>query len=170
MAVITAALQAGNVAPPGQFLVDVDGSAWCAPSAAGQPCYESRSAASGGSISGVVAASSALSVYGNVQSDLRAYRDATSTVTSQQNTQSLWPSNSSKRRRRLRPHKATMSKSSVSSGPSPCPNTSTTGVYDANALAGAGGTTESQSGLAAQQYTKVAATDMVDPSRPHPPR
>ncbi len=40
MAVITAALQAGNVAPPGQFLVDVDGSAWCAPSAAGQPCYE----------------------------------------------------------------------------------------------------------------------------------
>ena len=80
MWVITAALRTGNVTPPGQFLVDVDGSAWCAPLANGQPCYETAIAASGGGIPGVIAASSALSVYSNVQSDLRAYRAAGATV------------------------------------------------------------------------------------------
>ena len=39
---ITAALRAGNVAPPSVFLADVDKSQWCAPSADGTPCYASR--------------------------------------------------------------------------------------------------------------------------------
>jgi hypothetical protein len=162
MAVITAALQAGNVAPPGQFLVDVDGSAWCAPSAAGQPCYETAIAASGGSISGVVAASSALSVYGNVQSDLRAYRDATSTVTSQQNTQVALALQVVKAQTKVATAQGHYEQVERELGTFAVSEYIHNGLYDANALAGAGGTTESQSGLAAQQYTKVAATDMVD--------
>jgi hypothetical protein len=39
MAPIVKALKAGNVAPPGMFLREVDKSAWCAPSADGIPCY-----------------------------------------------------------------------------------------------------------------------------------
>ena len=84
---ITAALRAGNVSPPGQFLVDVDGSAWCAVSASGQPCYLTQIAATGGSIPGLVA-SSALNVLGNVQSDVTAYQAATLTVAGEQNTES----------------------------------------------------------------------------------
>ena len=86
MSVIASALRAGSVAPPGQFLVDVDGDAWCAPSN-GQPCYETAIAASGGKIPGVIASSAALAVYGNVQSDLRSYQTATTKVAGAQNTQ-----------------------------------------------------------------------------------
>jgi hypothetical protein len=162
MWVITAALRAGNVAPPGQFLVDVDGSAWCAPSATGQPCYETAIAASGGSIPGVSSASLALTVYGNVQSDLRAYQDAKTTVASQQGTQVALALQVVKAQTRVATAQAHYEQVEHELGTFAVSEYIHNGLYDANALAGSGSTSESQTGLAAQQYTKVAATDMVD--------
>ena len=42
MAPIVSSLKAGNVSPPEDFLLDVDQSQWCAPSAIGIPCYASE--------------------------------------------------------------------------------------------------------------------------------
>jgi hypothetical protein len=79
---ITAALQAGTVAPPGAFLASVDQSKWCAPSA-GTPCYADQIlGATGDLAAALLGNSSALSVYGNVQSDLESYQqDITTTST-----------------------------------------------------------------------------------------
>ncbi len=162
MWVITAALRAGNVAPPGQFLVDVDGSAWCAPLANGQPCYETAIAASGGGVPGVIAASSALSVYSNVQSDLRAYQAAGAAVANAQNTQAALGLDVTKTQQKLASAQTHYEQAEHELGTFAVSEYVHNGLYDANALAGGGSTTESQTGLAAQQYTHVAATDMVD--------
>ena len=74
---ITAALRAGNVAPAGVFLADVDKSQWCAPSADGTPCYASKIVgATGEFAAALLGTSAALSVYTNVKSDLSAYQQA----------------------------------------------------------------------------------------------
>ena len=74
---ITAALRAGNVAPPGVFLADVDKSQWCAPSADGTPCYASRIIGATGELAAaLLGTSAALSVYTNVQSDVNVYEQA----------------------------------------------------------------------------------------------
>ena len=162
MWVITAALRDGNVSPPGQFLVDVDGSAWCAPLANGQPCYATAIAASGGSISGVIAASSALSVYGDVQSDLRAYRAAAATVADAENTQAAQGLDVTKTQQKLAAAQTRYEQVEQELGTFAVSEYVHNGLYDASTLAAGGSTTESQTGLAAQQYTKVAASDMVD--------
>ncbi len=161
MSVIAAALRAGNVAPPGQFLVDVDGSAWCAPSA-GQPCYETAIAASGGKIPGVVASSSALDVYGNVQSDLRAYQLATTTVAAQQNTQAGLSLEVVRAQRKVATAQAHYEQVEHELGTFAVSEYIHNGLYDSSTLAAGGSTSGSQTGLAAQQYTNVAATDILN--------
>lgn len=75
MATIAAGLRAGNVSPPPAFLAVVDQSQWCAPSADGTPCYTGMILGTTGTLAAAVLnASSALNVYGNVRSDLRAYQ------------------------------------------------------------------------------------------------
>jgi hypothetical protein len=81
---ITAALRAGNISPGAAFLATVDQSAWCAPSADGLPCYASSVLGLAGSIPASVPASSALDVYGNVQSGLQSYQKSIAAVTSDQ--------------------------------------------------------------------------------------
>ena len=86
MWVITAALRAGNVSPPAAFLAVVDQSAWCAPSPTGVPCYVNAMEVSPGSLALDVPASSALDVYGNVNTDLQSYQKSITTVTADQST------------------------------------------------------------------------------------
>ena len=86
MWVITAALRAGNVSPPAAFLAVVDQSAWCAPSPAGVPCYVNAMEVSPGSLALDVPASSALDVFGNVNTDLQSYQKSITTVTADQGT------------------------------------------------------------------------------------
>ena len=74
---ITAALRAGNVAPPGVFLADVDKSQWCAPSADGTPCYANKIIGGTGELAAaLLGTSAALSVYTNVKSDVNTYEQA----------------------------------------------------------------------------------------------
>jgi hypothetical protein len=74
---ITEALRAGNVAPPGVFLADVDKSQWCAPSADGTPCYANKIVGTTGQLAAaLLSTSAALSVYTNVKSDVTAYEQA----------------------------------------------------------------------------------------------
>ena len=78
---ITAALVAGTVAPPGAFLATVDQSKWCAPSADGTPCYAGQIlGATGNLAAALLGDSSALLVYGNVQSDLHNYQQDIATT------------------------------------------------------------------------------------------
>lgn len=84
MSVITTALRAGNVTPTAAFLAVVDQSAWCAPSADGEPCYVNAMQSAPGSLVLAVPASSALNVYGNVNTDLQVYQVSLSVVTSDQ--------------------------------------------------------------------------------------
>jgi hypothetical protein len=86
MWVITAALRAGNVTPPAAFLAVVDQSSWCAPSSTGVPCYVNAIVVAPGSLALAVPASSALDVFGNVNSDLSSYQQSIATVTADQNT------------------------------------------------------------------------------------
>ena len=80
MWVITAALRAGNVAPPAAFLAVVDQSAWCAPSPDGVPCYVNAMESAPGSLALAVPATSALTVFGNVNSDLQSYQQSITVV------------------------------------------------------------------------------------------
>jgi hypothetical protein len=86
MWVITAALRAGNITPPAAFLAVVDQSSWCAPSPTGVPCYVNAMEVTPGNLALDVPASSALNVYGNVNTDLASYQQSISTVTADQNT------------------------------------------------------------------------------------
>lgn len=87
MTTIAAGLRAGDVSPPPAFLAVVDQSQWCAPSADGTPCYSDMIGGTTGSLAkAVLSASSALDVYGNVQSDLRAYTSAVTAVSMAQQT------------------------------------------------------------------------------------
>lgn len=80
MTPVAAALLAGNVSPAPAFLAVVDQSQWCAPSADGTPCYADMiGGATGNLAKAVLSASSALDVFGNVRTDLRAYQDAVTT-------------------------------------------------------------------------------------------
>ena len=82
MWVISAGLRAGNVSPPAAFLAVVDQSAWCAPSN-GVPCYVNQVLSAAGGLP-PAAPSSALDVYGNVATDLKAYQQSIATVTADQ--------------------------------------------------------------------------------------
>jgi hypothetical protein len=85
MWVIDAALRAGNVSPPPAFLAVVDQSAWCAPAPDGVPCYVDAMSVTPGSLALDIPASSALDVYGSVNTDLQSYQQSINTVTTDQN-------------------------------------------------------------------------------------
>ena len=85
MWVITAALRAGNVTPAAAFLAVVDQSSWCAPSPAGVPCYVNAMEITPGSLALDIPASSALDVYGNVNTDLQSYQQSIATVAADEN-------------------------------------------------------------------------------------
>ena len=91
MSSILAALKAGDVSPPGVFLAAVDQTAWCTPSD-GQPCYLSDivGSATTGAVPAVLTSSSALDVYGNVQSDIHDYELAVLATSVDQQTQLAW--------------------------------------------------------------------------------
>ena len=147
---------------PANFPVDVDGSKWCAPSAAGQPCYQTAIAASGGSIPGLVASSAALSVYGNVQSDLHAYQLATTTVAGQQNTQAALALEVVTAQRTVVTAQSHYDQVEHELGTFAVSEYIHSGLYDSSTLAASGSTSESQTNLASQQYTKVAANDILN--------
>jgi hypothetical protein len=77
---ITAALRAGTVAPPQAFLATVDQSQWCAPSADGVPCYTGQILGAAGDLASLLSHSSALTVFGNVQTDVQKYQLASIAV------------------------------------------------------------------------------------------
>ncbi len=85
MSSIAAALQAGNVSPPGAFLATVDQSQWCAPSN-GQPCYLNAIVGAAGIVAQpAVDTSSALAVFSDVKSDLHTYEESILTTALDQN-------------------------------------------------------------------------------------
>ena len=89
MWVITAALRAGTVTPQAAFLAEVDQSSWCAPSSTGEPCYVDAMESSPGSLALAVPASSALNVYGAVNTDLLSYQQSISTVSADESSLNL---------------------------------------------------------------------------------
>ncbi len=156
---ISAALRAGNVAPPGQFLLVVDGTTWCAPSAPGQPCYENAIAASGGSIPAIVA-SSALNVYGNVQSDLRAYQTASLATVLDQHAQATRSLDVAKEQDGVVVARAATTQAHDALESFAIAEYVHSGLYQANYLA-VDASSQTQGGVAAQEYTKIAGSDVV---------
>ena len=77
---VMTSLKAGDIAPPGVFLAEVDRSAWCAPSADGVPCYASEILA--GELLGTLLKggsgqlTDALASYSGAGTDLSAYEKA----------------------------------------------------------------------------------------------
>jgi hypothetical protein len=161
MANITAALVAGNVSPPGAFLVDVDQSAWCAPSASGQPCYENQIAAAGG-VPAIVEASSALDVVGHVQSDLRTYQLSLLTVAGEKNMQAAKSAALTRAEQGVTTARANYTQLKHELGAFAVSEYVHSGLYQSTQL-GTGSATPDQSNAAAasQEYSSIAAGDLV---------
>ena len=163
---ITAALRAGNVAPAGVFLADVDKSQWCAPSANGTPCYADKIiGATGGVDSALLTASAALSVYGNVKLDVGAYQAAVATSAADQSVlvslnQELTAAASavSDAQDKLAAARSTLRRFAVDEYVS-------SGLYVSSSLTNVGSHTpfgpQNANGVAAQQYENVAANDLL---------
>ena len=163
---ITAALRAGNVAPAGVFLADVDKSQWCAPSADGTPCYADKIiGATGGVDSALLTASAALSVYGNVKLDVGAYQAAVATSAADQSVlvslnQELTAAASavSDAQDKLAAARSTLRRFAVDEYVS-------SGLYVSSSLTNVGSPTpfgpQNANGVAAQQYESVAANDLL---------
>ncbi len=165
MSAIVAALRAGNVAPGGVFLADVDQSPWCAPSA-GTPCYANKIlSVSGGVASALLTSSAALSVYGNVKLDVGAYQAAVTTSSADQSVL-------------VSVHQELTAASSAVSGAQDKLDAAQTalrrfavdeyvsaGLYVSSSLTNVGGTTPfgplDANGVAARQYESVAANDLL---------
>jgi hypothetical protein len=163
---ITAALRAGNVAPAGVFLADVDKSQWCAPSADGTPCYADKIiGATGGVDAALLASSAALSVYGNVKLDVGAYQAAVATSAADQSVlvslnQELTAAASavSGAQDKLAAARSTLRRFAVDEYVS-------SGLYVSSSLTNVGRATpfgpQNANGVAAQQYETVAANDLL---------
>ena len=162
MWVITAALRTGNVAPPGQFLVDVDGSKWCAPSAAGQPCYETAIAASGGSIPGLVASSRPSASTAMCSPTCMPINSPPQPWPVSRTPRPLWHSRSSTAQRNVVTAQSHYDQVEHELGTFAVSEYIHSGLYDSSTLAAGGSTSESQTNLASQQYTKVAANDILN--------
>ena len=166
MSAIVAALRAGNVAPGGVFLADVDQSPWCAPSAGGTPCYADKIlSVSGGVASALLTSSAALSVYGNVKLDVGAYQAAVTTSSADQSVL-------------VSVHQELTAASSAVSGAEDKLDVAQTalrrfavdeyvsaGLYVSSSLTNVGGTAPfgpvDANGVAARQYESVAANDLL---------
>ncbi len=168
MWVITAALRAGNVTPSTAFLAVVDQSSWCAPSPGGVPCYVDAMESTPGSLALAIPASSALDVYGNVQSDLLSYQQSIAAVAADQNTVAV------------RSLALAAAESNVATAEDHFGSAShalqgfaineyvSSGLYSSAPLVSTGGsqpltpsTPKSSDGVVAQQYLHVAASNLI---------
>jgi hypothetical protein len=168
MWVITAALRAGDVTPPADFLAVVDQSSWCAPSPDGVPCYVDAMESTPGSLALAVPSSSALTVFGNVDSDLQSYQQSIGVVTNEQNqvdVDNVALASSESRVETAQGHFGTAAHALegfavseyVSSGlysGAPLENGPETQTLSPN-------TPQSSDGVVAQQYVHLAASDLV---------
>jgi hypothetical protein len=162
---ITAALRAGTVAPPGAFLAAVDQSQWCAPTN-GVPCYADAIMGAAGQLApALLTESSALQVFGSVQLDLHAYqqdvssvaKDQSAVVASQQELLAAETADTAAQAKHAGVQKQLEKfaiEEYVSSGLYVTSLTS-----EVNATGPTGG--ESPDGVVAQEYTKIAASDLV---------
>lgn len=80
MAPIVTALQAGDIAPAGDFLSDVDASQWCAPSSDGTPCYAAAIEASKGQSMGETADDDAEKLISDTRTTLHSYNQNVSSI------------------------------------------------------------------------------------------
>jgi hypothetical protein len=166
MATIAAGLISGDVSPPPAFLAVVDQSQWCAPSADGTPCYSDMIGGTTGSLArAVLDASSALDVYGNVQSDLHSYLSAVLAATFAQqavsaDSQKLSAAQTtlSSARGRAADAQAALRRFAINEYVS-------SGLYQSSSFVSGTNTgpfgTPSQDGVAAHQYATVVASDLL---------
>ncbi len=165
MAAIAAGLRAGNVSPPPAFLAVVDQSQWCAPSADGTPCYSDTILGATGSLATeVLQQSAALSVFGNVRSDLINYQGAVGAVTGAQQDVTTRNQCSRPRSRRSRRLGTTPTPPRRTCAASPSTSTSTAAcIRAASSRAGRNSPfgTPSPQGVIAHQYSTVVASDLL---------
>jgi len=168
MWVITAALRAGNITPSTAFLAVVDQSSWCAPSPGGVPCYVDAMESTPGSLALAIPASSALDVYGNVQSDLLSYQQSIAAVAADQNTVGV-------RTLALAGSEANLATADDQFGTAShalqgfaINEYVSSGLYSSAPLVSTGGTQpltpstpKSSDGVVAQQYLHVAAANLI---------
>ncbi len=163
---ITSALRAGNVAPPGVFLAAVDQSAWCAPSADGIPCYEGQVLGAAGDLAAMLTNSPALSVFGNVRSDLRAYQQAIATVAGDQNLLVTRQEQLAAMQTQLSAARGTYDIASRALRRFAIDEYVSSGLYASTSVANLGGGVnpfgpKTAQGVIAQQYLSVAANDLL---------
>jgi hypothetical protein len=169
MWVITAALRSGTVTPAAAFLAVVDQSAWCAPSPTGEPCYVNAMESTPGSLALDIPASSALDVYGNVNTDLQSYQKSIAAVTADQNVvamRNLALAASETQVQSARDKYGVATRALQGFAISEYVNS---GLYSGAPLVSNGGTQpltpntpQSKDGVVAQQYLHVAATNLID--------
>jgi hypothetical protein len=168
MWVITAALRAGNVAPVAAFLAVVDQSSWCAPSPGGVPCYVNAMETTPGSLALDIPASSALDVYGNVNTDLASYQQSIAAVSADESDvaiRNLALAASETQVAAARDKFGTASRALEGFAVSEYVNS---GLYSGAPLVSSGGTEplnaqapQSADGVVAQQYLGVAASNLI---------
>jgi hypothetical protein len=168
MWVITAALRAGNVAPAAAFLAVVDQSSWCAPSPGGVPCYVNAMESTPGSLALDIPASSALDVYGNVNTDLASYQQSISAVSADESEvaiRNLALAASETQVAAARDKFGVASRALQGFAISEYVNS---GLYSGAPLVSSGGTEpltaqtpQSADGVVAQQYLGVAASNLI---------
>lgn len=163
---ITSALRAGNVAPPGVFLAAVDQSAWCAPSADGVPCYEGKVLGAAGDLAALLTNSPALSVFGNVRSDLHTYQQAIATVAGDQNLLVTRQEQLAEAQTQLSAARGTYDIASRALRRFAIDEYVSSGLYASNSVANLGGGVnpfgaKTAQGVIAQQYLSVAANNLL---------
>ena len=165
---ITAALRAGNVSPGAAFLATVDQSAWCAPSADGLPCYASSVLGLAGSIPASVPASSALDVYGSVQSGLLSYQKAIAAVTADQGVLAVRDLTLAAAQSQVATARNQLGVASRALQGFAINEYVSTGLYSSAPLENTGGpqpltpsTPKDSAGVVAQQYLGVAANNLL---------
>ncbi|HEY5384101.1 MAG TPA: hypothetical protein VIJ56_02625, partial [Acidimicrobiales bacterium] len=169
MWVIDAALRAGNVSPPSAFLAVVDQSSWCAPSPGGIPCYVDAIEVSPGSLALDVPSSSALDVYGNVNTDLQAYQQSIASVTAEQNAVGVRDFALAATESEVAQARDTFGASSRALRGFAISEYVNSGLYSGAPLVSSGGTQplgpntpQSSDGVVAQQYLGVAASNLIN--------
>ena len=169
MWVITAALRAGNVTPQAAFLAEVDQSSWCAPSSTGEPCYVDAMQSSPGSLALAIPASSALNVYGAVNTDLLTYQQTISAVSADENALSLRNLALAASETQVAASRNQLSTTSRALRGFAISEYVNSGLYSGAPLVSSGGmqpltprTPLDSEGVVAQQYLGVAANNLIN--------
>ncbi len=167
MWVITAGLRAGNVTPAAAFLAVVDQSAWCAPSN-GVPCYLNQVLSAAGGLP-AAAPSSALDVYGNVTTDLKAYQQSIATVTADQSVLAAREGALGQSETQVSSAKNQFGAASKALQGFAVSEYVSSGLYSGAPLVSSGGnqplspsTPQDSDGVVVQQYLGVAAANLIN--------